>query len=87
MLFRSDSSPTKSRRLASLENSWNNNIQLNNQPRRHAQMTKDIKKFILQSIDGEVHKSLRESISKPKHNENTDIFGKISNTFNFDHHE
>ena len=87
MIFRSESSPTKSRRLASLENSWNNNIQLNNQPRRHAQMTKDIKKFILQSIDGEVHKSLRESISKPKHNENTDIFGKISNTFNFDHHE
>jgi hypothetical protein len=51
------------------------------------QMTKDIKKFILQSIDGDIHQAQRVAAAKPKHVDHLDIFGKISSTFNFTHHE
>lgn len=50
-------------------------------------MTKDIKKFILQSIDGDVHQAERQSVARSKKTDGLDIFGKISSTFNFTHHE
>jgi hypothetical protein len=88
MITRLDASPVKSRRLRSLESAWNDTINISNQPRRHAQMTKDIRKFVLQSIDGDIHQAERTAVAKPTLTASgTDIFGKISSTFNFTHHE
>lgn len=87
MITRSDLSPVKSKRLVNLEKSWNDTRQISNQPRRHAQMTKDIRKFVLQSVDGDIHQAERAVAAKARHTESTDIFSKISTTLNFTHHE
>lgn len=87
MITRTDFSPIKSRRIAALESSWNSTIQLPNQPRRHQQMSKDIKKFIFNSMDGDIHQSERQAAVRAKKTDGMDIFGKISSTFNFTHHE
>ncbi|KAJ1407811.1 hypothetical protein B484DRAFT_403709 [Ochromonadaceae sp. CCMP2298] len=72
-------SPPKGRRLRKLEQNWKTHNE-ESKPRRHEQMTKDIKHFIFRSIDGDL-------FPEQDRNKPGDIFGKISATFGFAHHE
>ena len=76
-----------SSKLVDLENSWISTMKPNNQPRRHAQMTQDMKKFSLRSMDKNARRVERKLVAKLQNNQSMDIFGKISNTFDFTHHE
>ena len=50
-------------------------------------MTKDIKQFIFNSMEGSIHQAERQSAVRARKTDGMDIFGKISSTFNFTHHE
>jgi hypothetical protein len=86
MITRNDFSPKKSRHLAKLESAWNGTMQPVNKPKRHLQMTKDIKKFVFQSIEANPNEAERRKMVKAN-GQKENIFEKISSTFNFVHHE
>jgi hypothetical protein len=77
----------ESKRLRDLENTWNDKKHIPPQPRRQAQMTKDMKKFAYQSTGGNMHQAERTAVIKSLRAESSDIFGKMSSTFNFTHHD
>lgn len=81
---------TKSDRLLQLEKSWDDNKRLlrdTAQPKRHFQMTQDIKRFTVQSAEGAVTKSDKEEILRARRAATAGSFERISNTFSFVHHE
>lgn len=87
MVSRPDFSSLKMSRMSTLESSWNSSMQLSNQPRRHEQMSKDIKKFLVNSMERETQQAERLAVQRARKKDGIDIIGKISSTFNFIHHE
>ena len=72
MKARLNSAPDKTQKLASLENSWDGNIHLIKQSRRHARMSEDSRKFMMQSRDGTtVRQAMRSSIAEARKSEKT----------------
>lgn len=50
-------------------------------------MSKDIKKFVFNSMDGDIHQAERQAAQRARKTDGMDIFGKISSTLNFKHHD
>lgn len=80
----------KSTRLLKLEKSWDDNKRLlrdTAQPKRHLQMSQDIKRFIVQSAEGAINKADKDEIIRARRAATAGSFDKISSTFSFVHHE
>lgn len=73
-------------KLKRLEKAWNSNVSHDQEPRRLAQMTEDIKHFIVKSMsDGTETQKLVESFQKER--QTVDTFTSIASTLGFRHHE
>jgi len=69
------------------ERPWNSTISVDVQPKRHTQMSKDIKKFLLRSIDVNPDHKDRQRIVQSRRMEAINMFSCISSTLDFNHHE
>ena len=69
------------------ERPWNSTVSVDVQPKRHTQMSKDIQKFLLRSIDIDPDHKDRQRIVQSRRMEAINMFSCISSTLDFIHHE
>lgn len=82
------SQTSRSTKLKKLEKAWNPNMNTSQESRRLAQMTEDIKHFIVRSMsDPMENRRFAENYQRERQQNSTNTFSTIANTLGFKHHD